>query len=183
LDVLIGKSKYVNIELISVHVDIQVKRIIQKIQKALSNTRFGSAPFVVLSAAPGGAGKLGAAAPLESGSKTQADTVKDLVDMMKKCTTTPRRSADGPFYFAADHCFPIKGQGTVLTGTVLSGSCDVNDLVELPSLKIEKKVKSMQVFKQSVHRVKQGDRAGICVAGLDPSAVERDILCASGTGM
>lgn len=27
--------------------------------------------------------------------------------------------------FAVDHCFPIKGQGTVLTGTVLSGTVKV----------------------------------------------------------
>ena len=30
----------------------------------------------------------------------------------------PRVSA-GPFLFAVDHCFAIKGQGTVMTGTVL----------------------------------------------------------------
>jgi selenocysteine-specific elongation factor len=29
------------------------------------------------------------------------------------------RSADGAFLFAIDHCFGIRGQGTVLTGTVL----------------------------------------------------------------
>jgi len=28
-------------------------------------------------------------------------------------------AADKPFLFSVDHCFPIKGQGTVLTGTVL----------------------------------------------------------------
>ncbi len=43
------------------------------------------------------------------------------------------RSADGPFLFAIDHCFAIRGQGTVLTGTVLQvlslgyfhGQCEV----------------------------------------------------------
>ena len=29
------------------------------------------------------------------------------------------RSPLGPFLFAIDHCFAIRGQGTVLTGTVL----------------------------------------------------------------
>jgi len=28
-------------------------------------------------------------------------------------------SSTRPFLFAIDHCFPIKGQGTVMTGTVL----------------------------------------------------------------
>ncbi len=34
----------------------------------------------------------------------------------------------------------------VLTGTVLNGSVRVNDVVELPELKVQKKVKSMQVI-------------------------------------
>ena len=32
------------------------------------------------------------------------------------------RPAGGPFLFSVDHCFTLKGQGTVLTGTALSGS-------------------------------------------------------------
>lgn len=35
------------------------------------------------------------------------------------------RLVRGPFLFSADHCFLVKGQGTVLTGTVLSGSAEV----------------------------------------------------------
>lgn len=40
----------------------------------------------------------------------------------------PERSASGPFVFSVDHCFPIRGQGTVMTGTVLSGSVSLNNV-------------------------------------------------------
>ena len=40
----------------------------------------------------------------------------------------PNRSPSGPFIYSVDHCFPIRGQGTVMTGTVLSGSVHVNDV-------------------------------------------------------
>ena len=40
-------------------------------------------------------------------------------------TAAHTRQQTGEFLFAVDHCFPIKGQGTVLTGTVLSGECKV----------------------------------------------------------
>jgi len=33
------------------------------------------------------------------------------------------RSCEGSFLFAVDHCFSLKGQGTVLTGTVLQVGC------------------------------------------------------------
>ena len=49
---------------------------------------------------------------------------------------TQPAAASGPFKFAIDHCFAIRGQGTVLTGTVLSGKAAVGDVLELPELKV-----------------------------------------------
>lgn len=61
---------------------------------------------------------------------------------------------------AVDHCFSIRGQGTVMTGTVLQGSLAVNDTVEIPALKVsrwEKKTKNnisktKQVLCASINR-------------------------------
>lgn len=38
------------------------------------------------------------------------------------------------------------GKGSVMTGTVLAGAIKVNDMVEIPALKVERKVKSLQMF-------------------------------------
>ena len=62
--------------------------------------------------------------------------------------------------FNVDHCFGIKGQGTIMTGTVLQGSLKVGDSVEISALKESRKVKSMQMFKKPVQSAKQGDRIG-----------------------
>ena len=40
----------------------------------------------------------------------------------------PIRDPNGPFLFSVDHCFAIRGQGTVLTGTILNGSAAVNEV-------------------------------------------------------
>lgn len=40
----------------------------------------------------------------------------------------PIRDPKGPFLFSVDHCFAIRGQGTVLTGTILNGSAAVNEV-------------------------------------------------------
>ena len=169
--------------------------VVQRIRKALATTRFSAAPFVILSAAPGGGGKLGAASPLPSStsgasssslapaSKKQSDSVSELITLMVTNVSVPERSAGGPFLFAVDHCFPIKGQGSVLTGTVLSGCCHVGDTVELPALLQERKIKSMQMFRRPTDVLRQGDRAGICVTNLDATLVERGLLCTPGTGM
>lgn len=42
-----------------------------------------------------------------------------LVQELSKRVPAAPRSPDGPFLFAIDHCFAIRGHGTVLTGTVM----------------------------------------------------------------
>lgn len=55
---------------------------------------------------------------------------------IKKHTYIPSRSSSGPFIFTVDHCFSIRGQGTVMTGTVLNGQVSINDNVEISSLQV-----------------------------------------------
>ena len=107
--------------------------------------------------------------------------IDDLVAELKQKITMPNRSSDGNLLFAVDHCFAIKGKGTVLTGTVLSGGLAVNDIVELPTLRQEKKIKSIQMFRRPVESAKQGDRLGICVAGLDAKLMERGFVATPGS--
>uniref|UniRef100_H2YEH9 Tr-type G domain-containing protein n=1 Tax=Ciona savignyi TaxID=51511 RepID=H2YEH9_CIOSA len=96
-------------------------------------------------------------------------------------TYIPNRSSDGTFLFSVDHCFSIRGQGTVMTGTVLSGKVSVNDTVEISNLQATKKVKSIQMFRKPTSSVKQGDRAGLCVTQFDPKLLERGLVCSPGT--
>ena len=74
---------------------------------------------------------------------------------------------------AVDHCFQIKGKGTILTGTILSGILSVNQDIEIPSISEKKKVKSIQMFKNPVKSAQKGDRIGFSVANLDASKFER----------
>jgi selenocysteine-specific elongation factor len=52
-----------------------------------------------------------------------------LIETIKANTFLPeRQNISEDFLFAVDHCFTIKGQGTILTGTVLSGCIKINDV-------------------------------------------------------
>ena len=66
--------------------------------------------------------------------------ISELIDLLKSKLPRPQRQPTGPFSFSVDHCFPIRGRGTVLTGTVLNGSASVNDMLEFPALGLERKV-------------------------------------------
>ena len=45
-----------------------------------------------------------------------------------------------------------------MTGTVISGQVKVNDSIEIPAFKEQKKVKSIQIFRKPVDKAAQGER-------------------------
>ena len=48
-------------------------------------------------------------------------------------------------------------------------------MVEVPALKLQRKVKSIQMFKRPVESASQGDRVGMCVTQFDPALLERGL--------
>lgn len=163
----------------------KLERVTSRIRKVFSTTKFSGAPIVYTAAAVGGEKSTGSAAAGSSASVQQLKPVTqgidDLVELIKAKVAIPTRNYAAPFYYAIDHCFSIKGHGTVLTGTVLSGSVSVNSVIELPLLQLQRKVKSLQMFRKPVKAARQGDRVGICVTNLDASLIERGIAAAPGS--
>ena len=53
-------------------------------------------------------------------------------------------------------------------------------MIEIPDLKVTKKVKSMQMFHKPVQTATQGDRLGICVTQFDPHLIERSLVASPG---
>jgi selenocysteine-specific elongation factor len=169
----------------------RIAKITKKIHKTLSTSKFSSVTIIPVSASVGGE-KVAANTGLTSSnatltknglfkSNTSSDGIEHLVDTIKDLVVIPARNIHSSFYFAIDHCFPIKGHGTVMTGTVLSGSVSVNQTIEIPSLQATKKVKSMQMFHKPVKYAQQGDRVGICVTNLDAKLIERGIAATPNT--
>jgi len=163
--------------------DQKLKEVESRIKAALKNSRFAEAPMVGISACVGGEKIAAVSDDPQSNGNAPTMNVNGLVDLLHTKIQPPNRDqiSKSTFHFAIDHCFPIKGQGTVITGTCLAGSIKVNDIVEFPTLSIMRKVKSMQMFRRKVTEIKQGDRAGLCVANLDPKLMERGVASSVGS--
>ncbi|OQR66255.1 selenocysteine-specific elongation factor-like [Tropilaelaps mercedesae] len=145
-----------------------IDKVCRRLAKTLETTKFKGAEMIPVSAAPG-------ANPSNPGRG-----INELKDVLTRSVSSPQRSPDGPLLFCVDHCFQIKGQGTVLTGTITQGSISVNSMIDIPSLKLQRKVKSMQMFREPVNGAIQGDRVGICVPQLDAKLFERGVVCSPG---
>ncbi|XP_058422949.1 selenocysteine-specific elongation factor isoform X3 [Diceros bicornis minor] len=146
-----------------------IDKMTKKMQKTLENTKFRGAPIIPVAAKPGGP---------EAPETEAPQGISELIELLTSQISIPTRDPSGPFLMSVDHCFSIKGQGTVMTGTILSGSISLGDSVEIPALKVVKKVKSMQMFHMPVTSAMQGDRLGICVTQFDPKLLERGLVCA-----
>ncbi|XP_045760173.1 selenocysteine-specific elongation factor isoform X1 [Mirounga angustirostris] len=170
-----------------------IDKMTKKMQRTLENTKFRGAPIIPVAAKPGGP---------EAPETEAPQGISELIELLTSQISIPMRDPSGPLLMSVDHCFSIKGQGTVMTGTILSGSISLGDSVEIPALKcilmslglsisypaegmlpknsprVVKKVKSMQMFHMPVTSAMQGDRLGICVTQFDPKLLERGLVCA-----
>lgn len=113
-------------------------------------------------------------------SAIQESSRDKILEAVAHYAPVPRRQSNDPLLFNIDHCFSLKGKGTILTGTILSGKLSINDTIELPLQGESRKVKSMQQFHTPISSAQQGDRVGVCCAGLDPKSIERAIACSPG---
>ena len=77
-----------------------------------------------------------------------------------------------------DRVFSLKGHGTVITGTVMSGAVSVGDDVVFMPANRPSKVRSLQSHGSSVERIGQGQRCAVNVQGLEVADIERGFVLA-----
>ena len=81
-----------------------------------------------------------------------------------------------------DRVFTIKGFGTVVTGTLWSGTLLVADEVAILPMDLRSRVRRLQVHGQTLEQAVAGQRTAVNLPGLEVSQIERgDVLCAPGT--
>jgi len=78
-----------------------------------------------------------------------------------------------------DRAFVLRGSGTVVAGTLLSGSVKIGDRVELLPAGIAARVKRIQVHKQDVSGAGIGQRVALNLPGVEKDQVNRGDLLAS----
>jgi selenocysteine-specific elongation factor len=92
------------------------------------------------------------------------------------------RSAEGIFRLPIDRVFTLKGVGTVVTGTVISGSLKTGETVACLPQNSALRVRALQVHNQPAAEVFAGQRAAINLADASKEDLERgNVLAAPGS--
>jgi selenocysteine-specific elongation factor len=98
-----------------------------------------------------------------------------LTEMGKR---VPPRSLDFTMRLPIDRAFSMKGFGSVVTGTLISGKITEGDELELLPANIKVRVRGLQVHNKSVHEAHAGQRTAVNLAGVDTSQIERGMVLA-----
>ena len=120
--------------------------------------------------------------PIMPVSSLTGEGLDDFVKTLQSiCADLPERKFSSIPRLPVDRVFSMKGFGTVITGTLISGHISVGEDIMVYPRHIVSKVRGIQVHNASVERVGQGTRTAINFQGLDKESVNRgDIVSKPG---
>jgi len=134
-----------------------------EVRELVQGSFLGNAPIVPVSSRTG------------EGLETLRSTLQALA------ASVPGREASGPIRMPIDRVFSMKGFGTVVTGTLVSGTVREDQELELLPRSRRVKVRGLQVHGHPASVAEAGRRVAVNLGGVDVSDVVRgDTLCEPG---
>ena len=107
--------------------------------------------------------------------KVDQDKIKEEMNKLEPI------SNDDPSEMVIDHCFDVKGVGTVILGKVTNGKIKQYDNLKLYPAGIDVLIKSIQMHDDPVDESICPARVGLAVKGVKPEDVSRgDVICTEG---
>jgi selenocysteine-specific elongation factor len=116
--------------------------------------------------------------PILAVSSLTGEGIPELISNLDRLSRdVEERSSEGLFRLPIDRVFVMKGFGTVVTGTVISGSLSLGEMVEILPPQLEVKVRNLQVYNEPVEKAVAGQRAAVNLQGIETSVINRgDVL-------
>ncbi|MEE4261123.1 MAG: selenocysteine-specific translation elongation factor, partial [Desulfobacteraceae bacterium] len=113
-------------------------------------------------------------APILPVSSVTGDGIPELISAIDEIAgSIPQRPLSSLFRLPIDRVFTMKGFGTVITGTLVSGKINVGETIMVYPTGITSKVRGIQVHNQSAESAEAGMRTAINFQGLDKASVQR----------
>src|SRR5271163_4540575 len=115
--------------------------------------------------------------PVSARSGAGLDELKDV--LRRAAQAVAAKDATQNFRLPIDRSFAMKGFGTVVTGTLISGSIAAEDEVELLPGGERLRVRGVQSGGKGVPRATAGQRTAVNLAGIDHGAIRRGMVLAT----
>ncbi|MGH8276727.1 MAG: selenocysteine-specific translation elongation factor, partial [Steroidobacteraceae bacterium] len=122
-----------------------------------------------------------ATAPMVAVSSRSGDGMEPLKrELARLAATTQAKDSAAYFRLPIDRVFSMKGHGTVVTGTLISGSVQKEAEVEIFPQRIGARIRGVQVHGQPAERAVAGERTALNLAGnrVSTEALARGMVLA-----
>lgn len=121
-----------------------------------------------------------AEAPVVEVSSVTGEGLNNLMEALDRIVRNlPERKKGHIFRLPIDRVFVMKGFGTVVTGTTISGRIHSGDEVSIYPQAILSRVRGIQVHDKEVEEVEPGFRTAINLQGLEKAAIHRGNILAA----
>jgi len=131
-----------------------------EVRDFIDASRFAGAPVLAVSAVTG------------AGLDTLLAALDTTLD------ATPERTDQRRPRLSVDRVFPMRGFGTVVTGTLVGGALEVGQDVEFQPGGLTGRIRGLQRHGRAVERLLPGTRAAVNVSGVNADEVERGMILA-----
>jgi selenocysteine-specific elongation factor len=98
------------------------------------------------------------------------NTIKDIAAGMQE------RSGRGIFRLPVDRVFSLKGLGTIVTGTCISGSIKTGEEIEIYPLNKRAKIRNIQTYHEDTTEAIAGERVALNLQGLEKQDIDRGTI-------
>lgn len=123
------------------------------------------------------AGSFLESAPKIAVSSITGQGIAELGDALESVARSVReKAASGWFRLPIDRSFSMKGFGTVVTGTLVSGTLRPEEEVEVYPIGRRLRVRGLQVYGEPTKRARAGERTAVNLAGIESAEMHRGMV-------
>ena len=110
-----------------------------------------------------------------------SSTTGENIDLLKEAIHRgaegiEERSKEGIFRLPVDRVFTIRGLGTIITGTCISGHIRIGEEIEIYPDSRRAKVKNIQAYHENVEEAAAGQRVALNLQGVERSEIDRGTI-------
>lgn len=116
-------------------------------------------------------------APIIPVSSTTGENIDLLREQIKRnAAEITERSREGIFRLPVDRVFTIKGFGTIVTGTCISGNVRAGEEAEVYPFGKKARIRTVQAYHEDVREAGAGQRVALNLQGIEKQEIERGAI-------
>jgi len=116
-----------------------------------------------------------------NGDAKWVEKIMELMEAVDTFIPIPPRETEKPFLMPVEDVFSITGRGTVATGRIETGVCNVGEEVEIIGIAEASKksvITGVEMFRKILDRGEAGDNVGLLLRGVDKKDIARGMVIA-----